>query len=367
MTGRMALAVLLALGVSVAVGGCGNTLTGLFGGDQNTAERTTGFIAASAFNASAETTTAGILVRWELPSAPLPDPAPRGSYIVGYELYRATRPNFEATASNLVTFVVGGRTTEYVDDNSVRDIQRTITVTAQDTGVVQVTSVDEQVDPTSTTGNSITAATDEREYVIQSLGVQSGQTYYYAVVMVIKKLAPIPFDPTSGGGSSGGGSTTDAADITGQLTAGSTPVYTGAATALERPELASPADYPSPGSQDVDITTVQFQWYTVPGANSYAIEASTDRDFPADQTIKTDEILINNMTGGQQVARSFVGGGFADNYEGYDGIIYWRVGAKRDTDALEPINIQTGLSAGWVFSEPRGFQPQTAPPLPPGS
>jgi hypothetical protein len=342
---------------------CG--VTSWFGGNSDDPLAGHAVIAVSAFETTADPSQARVLVRWNAPRAPQATPQPYSSYVIGYEVYRSTSPSFPTTADNMITVMLGGTQTAFIDTNTSSGAMTTITLTTAEDGLVTETVEEEAWDGTALPSREF--ATDTATYIIVPSPLQSGDTYYYAIRAITKKLPPSPFPPQdTSGGTGGGGTTTSDQDLTGRLVVGSTLSYAGPATAVQRPELVSPPDYPEPGSQDVSLDTVQFQWMTVPGANSYVIEVSTDREFPRDQILQSSVIQINDTTGGLQVARPFEGGGFATSFQGYDGPICWRIGARREADALEPVDVTTNKTIGWVFSEPFAFEAETAPPLPPG-
>jgi len=238
----------------------------------------------------------------------------------------------------------------------------TITLSTDESGIVQPTTETLAADDDSEPARTV--ATDSFEYTVVPTPLEAGRTYYYAVIPVIKKLPPTPFPDTTASSGGGGGTSQTDMDVQGTLVVGNTQ-YAGPATALIRPELVSPANYPEPGSQDVDPTGLLFQWITVAGANAYVIEVSTDRSFPAGHTVRSSEILYNNTAGGQQVAFEFEGADLATAFRGYTDTIFWRIGAKREADAHVPVDLSSNRSIGWVFSTANGFQLETNPPGPP--
>lgn len=363
MSGRRALVLLLASLMCLWLAGCSGTgssvIDNLFGGDSNAVTR--GFVAASGYEETAEQTDALILVRWDLPSSPSANVQPYGSYIVAWEVYRDTSSNFFPTPDKLQAVLIGGKMNRFVDTTQATR-GATITLSTDESGIVQPTTetlaADDDSEPTRT------VSTDSFEYTVVPTPLEAGRTYYYAVIPVIKKLPPTPFPDTTASSGGGGGTSQTDMDVQGTLVVGNTQ-YAGPATALIRPELVSPANYPEPGSQDVDPTGLLFQWITVAGANAYVIEVSTDRSFPAGHTVRSSEILYNNTAGGQQVAFEFEGADLATAFRGYTDTIFWRIGAKREADAHVPVDLSSNRSIGWVFSTANGFQLETNPPGPP--
>lgn len=284
-----------------------------------------------------------IRVAWQPPAAIPPDPQARAGYVVGYEIYRSLVPQVAPIATNLVAFIEGGRVASFIDSTAVpRPFERIELSTDDDTGIVAVNR---------STGSGVPSASyssDSITYEIATTPPQAGQTYFYALRVVSKKLGAVPFDPVDG-----------TPNLGGQLLYTRT-YQSNQATALERPALLFPPGEPDPGSRDVDLVTCVFQWEAVANADTYVLELSTDRSFPSGQVTRSTEYLTSS-TGGGTVSRRFEGADLGMIFRDWRDRIYWRVGARNSRDPSPPVD-RNGKPVGYVFAEPRSFYGIEGPP-----
>jgi len=293
-------------------------------------------------------------VHWD-PSRQIPlAPVQRAGYVVGYEVHRGTTPEFPITPNSMIMFVEGGQQVQFDDDSTGGATPWLVTITTDgDTGIVTVT-----YDAGSGTPNWDFAG-DTITYDYVQTPPQIGRTYYYAIRVVSKKLGAQPFDPT--GGTTGGGTTT--IDFAGTLTP-SVATRCGPVMTIEPPVLQFPPDRPDPGSTDVNLDTVQFEWSRVAGADTYVIEVSTDRAFPANHTVRGSAIFASGTSITMSGRLTGVGGSPSTLFRNWAGPLYWRVGAKYSLDQFPPIDGR-GNAVEYVFSTPRSFEALELPPAGP--
>lgn len=288
--------------------------------------------------------TAGIRVSWNAPSSIPSDPQERAGYVVGYELYRSTSPAVGLVATNLIAFLDGGRSIVFIDDFDGARRDELVTVTTDDSGIVQVTR-----DAGSGTPN-ISLGTDTITYDMVPTQPTRGTRYYYAVRVVTKKLAAQPFDDPDND----------------PLLAGvlwvSRSYGSRQVTGIAAGSLVSPPDLPDPGSRDIDLTNGLFEWEAVAGADTYVLELCTDRSFPSGQVVRSTEYLVSALAG-TTISRLFQGADAAGAFENWSGPIYWRVGARRVSDGNQPVD-EFGRASGYVFGAERAFQALESPPAP---
>ncbi len=315
--------------------GCATT------GPLNTPEAGDTSVTAAAL--SNPTGSAAIRVAWGSPQNIPLVPTARAGYVVGYELYRSTGPGVAAVATQLIAFIEGGASRSYVD--AVADLRapELVTLTTnEDTGYV---SVNRQA------GDAVPAITQESDtitYNIVSTPPTPGQSYYYLLRVVSKKLGATPFDPTDGN-----------SDLSGQLVV-STGYGSSQATVLEAATPVSPPNAPAPGSTDVDPATALFEWTPALGADTYCLELCTDRGFPASQVVRSTEYFVATSTT-TNISRTFQGADVASAFGNVTAPIYWRVGARRSTNPVRPVGA-TGANAGYVYSDYFSFQALESPP-----
>jgi hypothetical protein len=297
-----------------------------------------------------------IRVRWSPPQGIPLDPEPVAGYVIGYELYRGSVPEFPLVPSAMIAFLEGGRQTRYDDDSTAGGGFLLATITEIDVGggsLFQVT-FDVSVGPPY--------AHPGEDYNYNTPGPAPGLQYYYAVRVV--SSAKNANTQLGGGGDTGGnGGGTQTTD---QGVMWSVPYRCGPVTALQPAVLQFPPDRPDPGSTDVDLNTALFQWTAVGGADTYVIELSTNRDFPTSQTIRSREILIPRGQGSQSISEQFHGSGGitpGDLFRNWKGPIYWRVGAKSTRDQFSPID-GAGRDVQYVVSVERSFEALELPPSP---
>lgn len=287
---------------------------------------------------------AAIRIGWQVPEQPPPDPTCRGGYIVGYEVYRGTVPDFALAAASLQAFVIGGRSNRFVDSQAAQ-VPLDVTVDTQSSGYVSVNCTN----AAATATPALSQSDASNSYTIVPQPLVSGTAYYYCIRVVSKWLVPVPFD-TSG------------ANLDGTLRVGQ-PNYIGPVTALARPVLVYPPDLGEPGSQEIDLRSVVFQWEMVGGGDRYVIELSTDPQFGEGTVVQSSEYVVPSPQGGSVIAREFMGAELDRHFRNVTGPIYWRVGVRHSSDA-PPVDI-TGEPIGYVYSTVRSFQVQTPPPPPP--
>ncbi len=151
--------------------------------------------------------------------------------------------------------------------------------------------------------------------------------------------------------------------MSGQLDTGYTLRRSGVATLMPGGTLVSPPGDPDPGSRDVDLETYLFQWDPALGADTYVLELCTDRSFPASQVLRSSEYFVATTTT-TPIARRFVGADAAIAFANWQGLIYWRVGARCSTDTFLPVD-RFGSPVGYVYSDYRAFSAlESAPPQP---
>lgn len=331
---RVALTALTLLAL-LLTGGC--TL-GPLNPDDNSSD--TGVTAAALSN---PTGTAAVHVSWTPPrDIPLTQTA-RAGYVVGYEVFRATSPAVQPVATQMVAFLEGGSSRVYVDDVAGAGSSELVTLTTDaDTGLVQVAREAGSGTP------AITQATDTITYDYNSTPPVAGQDYYYLVRVVSKKLGATPFDPVDG-----------TPDLSGQLVV-SQSYPSRQVTLLASTVLVSPPNYPDPGSLDVDLPNALFSWDPAIGADSYCIELCTDRTFPAQQIVRSTEYHVAAGTT-TAISRTFAGADLSAAFGSWTGPIYWRVGARRSTNAADPVDV-TGKRVGYVYSDYRSLEAIESPP-----
>lgn len=130
----------------------------------------------------------------------------------------------------------------------------------------------------------------------------------------------------------------------------------GYATALNRPLLETPSN----NSESVNLKTVKFTWDAVVGANSYAVQLSTDLTFSSNvRTVAT----INTAQIGGLISTDILDlrGLFPSGTK----LMFWRVGARNLGDSPGPVADRFGNR--YVFSAPFQFTPVDEPPPPPGN
>jgi hypothetical protein len=178
-------------------------------------------------------------------------------------------------------------------------------------------------------------------------GVTPGQSYRYAVTLIYRFVSPLTGQQTGG--------QQQQQEVTYRE---SDKRWSGLATPLTQPVLLSPA----PGSQDVNLDAVDFEFQVVPGAQAYRVEISTDPTFQNKAlSFYTDEVLLpagSTVT----IRRVNLSARFAGA-----GRLYWRAGARNVNDQPGPAP-WTGDSRGqyrYIWSEPFSFVPvETPPPAP---
>ncbi len=321
--------------------------------DQNGAHTTPGLgVRASGVNIPG-LPNAMLRVRWEPGGAISAVPQARAGYIVGYEIHRGLSPEFPVTPNSMIDFLEGGMNKRYDDDSGQMPVGKVASIAEADETIgiypVTIEIQDDLVVPTwEVEPTTVTYTYNYSPPVV-------GQMYYYAVRVLSKKLGAQPFPPTSDGD-------TEDEVLTGQLVV-SVASRCGPATVIEPPTLVSPPDYPDPGSLDVNLDTQLFEWEAVQGADTYVIELSTDRTFPAKQTVRSSDILVR-AAAGTTIARTFVQGGGqspSDLFANWTAPIYWRVGARSSLDQYLPIDI-SGHESKFVFGTERSFQALELPP-----
>lgn len=331
-------AALAVAGLAVWLAGCGGS--GVVGGAQNPED-----LAGVSIRAAALTDTvlegASIRLSWNAPSRVPLEPQTRAGYVVGYEVYRSSIPQVPTIPQALIAFLEGGGSSVFIDTSAIQPPIENVTLTTDDTtGVVAVNR-------SAGSGTaSIQYGSTSITYELTPTPPSAGDTYYYAIRVVTKKLPTIPFDPPNGTAAFGGTLWV------------SEPYSSGSVTALRRPVLVFPPTEPEPGSLDVDVATVQFTWESTPGADSYVIELSTDPTFPAGQTSRSTEYLVGSAQ--VQIARTYQGGDAATAYRDAEHV-YWRVGARSSLDTFYPED-RLGRTTYFVFSGVRSFGGLDAPP-----
>jgi hypothetical protein len=256
----------------------------------------------------------------------------------------------------MIAFIEGGTQVQYDDDSTGTQGFVTVTLTTDtDTGIVNTTY------ETSDGPATWDIAPDTITYTYLQSPPQVGRQYYYAIKVLSKRLGAQTFDPT--GGTTGGGGTGEL-DFAGVLTV-SVPTRCGPVMTLEPPILQFPPDRPDPGSTDVNLDTVLFEWTRVAGADTYVIEVSTDRTFPADHTVRGDAIFATGSSATMSSRLTGVGSQPSNLFRNWTGPLYWRVGARYTHDQFPPIDGR-GNAVQYVFGTPRSFEALELPPAPVG-
>ncbi len=177
-------------------------------------------------------------------------------------------------------------------------------------------------------------------------GVTAGQSYRYAVTLIYRFVSP--FSGQTGGGQQG----QQQQQVTYRESDKS---WTGLATPLTQPVLLSPAN----GSQDVNLASVSFEFQTVPGAQAYRVEVSTDPTFQNKSlSFYTDEVML--PAGATVTIRN------VDLRARFAGAqrLYWRAGARNINDQPGPAP-WPGDNRGqyrYIWSEGFSFTPVVEPP-----
>ncbi len=329
---------LLGLGV-----GCGG---GFDDGAQNPDDLDGVSLKAAALSDEAVSAVA-VRLAWAVPDGYPTAATARAGYVIGYEIYRDTLPISAGTPDRLIAFLEGGSSTSYIDSANEPITSESVTLeTDSTTGIVRVTRA---------AGSGVAAITYGVEtvvYDIEAVAPSPGQAYYYAVRPVAKKLGATPFDPTDGD-----------VDLSGQIDVTFTLRQSGVVTLTPGGALVSPPNDPDPGSMDVDLSSHLFQWSPALGADTYVLELCTDRSFPAEQVVRSSEYHISDAATAD-IARVFAGADAATAFANWDGLIYWRVGARCSTDTFLPVN-RFGDAVGYVYSDYRAFSAlESAPPQP---
>ena len=174
-------------------------------------------------------------------------------------------------------------------------------------------------------------------------GVTAGQSYRYAVTLVYRFVSPFIGQPGQG---------QQQQQVTYRESDKS---WTGFATPLTQPVLLSPAN----GSQDVKLNSVTFEFRTVPGAQAYRVEVSTDPTFQnKSQSFYTDEVVL--PAGATVTIRNV---NLRTRFAGAQRL-YWRAGARNINDQPGPAP-WPGDSRGqyrYIWSDGFSFMPLEEPP-----
>jgi len=176
-------------------------------------------------------------------------------------------------------------------------------------------------------------------------GVTAGQSYRYAVTLIYRFVSPLSGQQTGQQGQQQQEVTYRESDKQ----------WTGFATPLTQAVLLGPAD----GSQDVNLSSVDFEFQAVPGAQAYRVEISTDPTFQNKAlSFYTDEVM---MPAGSTITIRKVN--LRTKFAGAQRL-YWRAGARNINDQPGPAP-WTGDNKGqyrYIWSEPLSFVPVQEPP-----
>ncbi|MGQ9542208.1 MAG: hypothetical protein ACUVTY_14110 [Armatimonadota bacterium] len=176
-------------------------------------------------------------------------------------------------------------------------------------------------------------------------GVQPGQSYRYAVTLVYKFVSPFI-------GQTGGQQGQQQQNVTYRESDKS---WTGQATPLNQAVLLNPAN----GSQDVNLSSVSFEFQAVPGAQAYIVEVSTDPIF-RDKSVSfyTNEVML--PAGATVTIRN------VDLRARFAGAqrLYWRAGARNINDSPGPASWpgDSREQYRYIWSEAFSFTPVVEPP-----
>ena len=176
-------------------------------------------------------------------------------------------------------------------------------------------------------------------------GVTAGQSYRYAVTLIYRFVSPLSGQQTGQQGQQQQQVTYRESDKQ----------WTGFATPLTQAVLLRPAN----GSQDVNLSSVDFEFQAVPGAQAYRVEISTDPTFQNKAlSFYTNEVM---MPAGSTITIRNVN--LRTKFAGAQRL-YWRAGARNINDQPGPAP-WTGDNKGqyrYIWSEPFSFVPVEEPP-----
>lgn len=177
-------------------------------------------------------------------------------------------------------------------------------------------------------------------------GVTAGQSYRYAITLVYRFLSPLS-------GQTGGG--TGGQQQTEYTYRESDRAWTGQATPLTQPVLLRPAN----GSEDANLSSIDFEFQAVAGAQAYRVEVSTDPTFQNKAlSFFTDEVLL--PAGATITIRNV---NLSAKFSGAQRL-FWRAGARNVNDQPGPVP-SPGDNRGqyrYIWSEAFSFRPVVEPP-----
>jgi hypothetical protein len=175
-------------------------------------------------------------------------------------------------------------------------------------------------------------------------GVTAGQSYRYAVTLIYRFVSPLSGQQTGG--------QQQQQQVTYRE---SDKQWTGFATPLNQAVLLRPAD----GSQDVNLSSVDFEFQAVPGAQAYRVEISTDPTFENKSlSLYTEEVIL--PAGSTVTIRNV---NLRTKFAGAQRL-YWRAGARNINDQPGPAP-WTGDNKGqyrYIWSKRFSFVPVEEPP-----
>lgn len=280
-----------------------------------------------------------------------------GGGTLEYHLWRTPGANYNATGIPVQAIPAGQRQVydypaPYTAWNGINSyLQAPVTGSAAGTLSTSVT-------PTAGTG---------------PVGFTAGTTYTYQVSAVLRRTSTSSSTGTTG-------TTTTQEDVETGL------VSSGAVTPLIQPQLTSPVS----AQTSVSLSSVNFSWLSVAGADVFQVEISTEQTFMdrtrivqlplAYSTVPTSSGVLQPLAGVNLTSSSLnaplrLDATFANFINGVSGAttptLWWRVGARNNADRPGPVHWISKSSSDqdrrfrFIYSAAQSFQPAPLPPNPP--
>jgi len=248
------------------------------------------------------------------------------SHVIGYEVHRSTQPGFGPFIGTIIDWVANPGQSYYVDRDSW--FYPTVTFEVSEDGTYTYSYALADSAP-----SSITVEIDQTSYEGEIIhpGLIPGASYYYSICAISKRVQAeqqrvdlVVSDPVM------------------------PPV--GPATCIVPPELISPANE---AAGVAIFPMVSLTWETTAGADTYEVQISSSPTFPRGAqtwSLETDgggPIITTDLEGGAAMLRTF---NISSKFPPIGPrTLYWRIGARRSTDAVRPYPDGYVWSAVWSF------------------